>query len=344
MDHPLTDDLNHILRRGADLWDDLRGARLFITGGTGFFGKWLLESLAWANRHRGLGAQAVVLTRRLDAFRTEAPHLANDAGIHFHDGDLRTFAFPPGRFTHVIHAATPSDVLPSQDDPELMLDIIVNGMRRVLEFARHASVSRLLFTSSGAVYGRQPASLRHVDEDFPGAPDTFDVRWTYAIGKRTAEHLCAIACERHGLAVTIARGFAFVGPYLPLDAHFAIGNFLRDGLAGSPIRVAGDGTPFRSYLYAGDLAVWLWKILLRGTPARAYNVGSEHDLSIAQLAEKVAAYFGTTVQIAKAPEPGRLPERYVPATARAREELGLETWIGLDEAIERTVRWHRGRP
>lgn len=340
MDNPLADDLNHILCRGADLWDDLRGARIFITGGTGFLGKWLLESLVWANQHRGLGVQALVLTRRRDAFRAEAPHLANDASLDFHEGDIRTFAFPSGRFTHVIHAATPT-IAP--DDPDLMLHLIVEGTRHLLEFARHASVSRVLYMSSGAVYGRQPADLRHVDEDFTGAPDTFDVRGAYAIGKRTAEHLCAVACQRHGLAVTIARGFAFVGPFLPLHAHFAVGNFLRDGLAGGPIRVAGDGTPFRSYLYAADLAVWLWKILLRGKPCRPYNVGSEHDLSIAQLAHKIASYFGTSVQIAKRPEPGRLPERYVPSTQRAREELGLETWIELDEAIDRMVRWHRSR-
>jgi nucleoside-diphosphate-sugar epimerase len=279
-----------------------------------------------------------VLTRRRDAFHAEAPHLANDAGIDFLEGDIRTFAFPPGRFTHVIHAATPAS---AQDDPDLLLHLIIEGTRHVLEFARHASATRVLFTSSGAVYGRQPSNVRHVDEDYAGAPDSLDLRGTYAIGKRTAEHLCAIACQRHGLPVAIARGFAFVGPYLPLDTHFAIGNFLRDGLAGGPIRVGGDGTPFRSYLYAADLAVWLWKVLLRGKPGRPYNVGSEHDLSIAQLAAKIARYFGTTVQVAKPPEPGRPPERYVPATQRARDELGLEPWIGLDEAIDRMAHWER---
>jgi dTDP-glucose 4,6-dehydratase len=342
MDNRLADDLNYVLRHGADCWDELRGARLFITGGTGFFGKWLLESLVWANAQRGLGAQAVVLTRRAVAFRQEAPHLADDASIHLYEGDIRTFAFPPGRFTHVIHAATPASAQLNQDDPELMLDLIIQGTRRTLEFARHAAVARVLYASSGAVYGRQPADMRRVSEDYPGAPDTLDVRSAYGIGKRVGEHLCSIFHQRHGIPVAIARGFAFVGPYLPLDVHFAIGNFLRDGLNGGLIRVAGDGTPFRSYLHAADLAVWLWTVLVRGKPCRPYNVGSEEDVTIAELASRVARHFGTTVEIAKKPQAGRAPERYVPATARAREELGLRVGIALDEAIERTARWHRG--
>jgi dTDP-glucose 4,6-dehydratase len=167
------------------------------------------------------------------------------------------------------------------------------------------------------------------------------VRGTYSEGKRVAEHLAAIYHRRHGLAVTIARGFAFVGPYLPLDGPFAIGNFLRDGLAGGPVRVGGDGTPYRSYLYAADLAVWLWTILLRGTPCRPYNVGSEQDIAIAALARKIADVFQTEVHVARPAEPGKVPERYVPSTRRARTELGLDAWIGLDDGIARTLRWQR---
>jgi dTDP-glucose 4,6-dehydratase len=341
--HPLADDLEHIHLHGSELWESLRKARIFVTGGTGFFGKWLLESLAWINRRRSLGLQAVVLTRRPGAFCAEAPHLGEDNAIELVEGDVRTFAFPGGNFTHVVHAATPVAAQLLPNEPAALLDIIISGTQRVLEFARAARAQRVLLVSSGAVYGRQPAGLHLLDEDYRGAPDACNVQASYGLGKRLAEHLGVLYQDRHTLHVTIARGFAFVGPHLPLDAHFAIGNFLRDGLMGGPIRVAGDGTTCRSYLYAADLAVWLWTILLRGQPCRPYNVGSEQEISIAALAHKIASCFGCDVRIASSAEPARTSERYLPSTHRARTELGLQAWTDLDESIDRTVCYLRHR-
>jgi dTDP-glucose 4,6-dehydratase len=218
-----------------------------------------------------------------------------------------------------------------------MFETIVEGTRRVLEVARRSGARRLLFTSSGAVYGRQPPELSHVPEDYTGGPDPLTPASAYGEGKRAAELLCTLAGAAHGFDAVIARCFAFSGPYLPLDLHFALGNFVRDALAGGPIRVGGDGTPFRSYLYGADLAAWLWTLLARGQPARAYHVGSEAALSVRDLAFTVARVLGVErgVALARTPVPGAPAERYVPSTRRSREELGLAESFGLEESIAR---------
>jgi dTDP-glucose 4,6-dehydratase len=179
--------------------------------------------------------------------------------------------------------------------------------------------------------------LFHVPESYAGAPDTCAAQSAYGEGKRAAELLCILS----GLDAKIARCFAFVGPGLPLDQHFAVGNFLRNVLNGEPIRISGDGRPWRSYLYAADLTAWLWTILFRGTPGRMYNVGSEQALTISETAGYVSKLVAAPppVLIAGKASEGPAP-RYVPCTARARLELGLWERISLSGALQRTFDWH----
>jgi nucleoside-diphosphate-sugar epimerase len=342
--NPLAHDLDHVLARTGGLWDDLRGARVFMTGGTGFFGCWLLETFLWARACLGVDASVVVLTRDPKGFSRKVPHLTNHPAIMLHEGDVRSFTFASGDYSHVIHLAT--DALAARDNDARLrkFDTIAEGTRRALEFARHCGARRFLMTSSGAIYGRQPADLTHVPEEYAGAPDPSDATQAGAEAKRAAEALCAVYADER-LQPTIARCFAFVGPYLPLDVHFAIGNFIGDALHGGPIRIAGDGTPYRSYLYASDLVIWLLTILLRGQTMRPYNVGSDASVSIAELAHAVAKRFEPepAVHTARIPSPGAAPERYVPSTARISRELGVDVTVDLDEAITRTVEWYKGR-
>jgi len=338
--NPLAEDLNLVLERTEGLWHELRGQRIFITGGTGFFGRWLLESFAWANDRLGLKAETVVLTRNPSMFFKKAPHLASNPSIRLHMGDVRGFVFPSGQFSHIIHGATEASVKLNQENPLLMFDTIVEGTRRTLEFAAAAKAQKFLFISSGAVYRKQPPEISHLSEDFAGAPNPMDPLGAYGEGKRAGEMLSVLLAQQHGFEAKIARAFAFVGPHLPLDTHFAVGNFIRDGLAGKPIQVMGDGTPVRSYLYSAELAVWLWTILLRGKNARAYNVGSETCLTIAETARAVAESFSPPLPVNIQTSAGAVPAlRYVPCTRRAREELGLTQEIEPCRAILKTISW-----
>ncbi len=340
MFNPLSNDLDECLTRTQTLWDSLRDQHIFLTGATGFFGCWLLETLLHANRQLHLNAEITILTRHPETLQNKAPHLASDPALHTLVGDIRSFPFPPGRFTHIIHAATESSVPLNTETPLVMFDTIVEGTRRCLEFAQQAGTTRFLFLSSGAIYGPQPLDVSHVAEDAPTGPNPLDPTSAYAEGKRAAELLCAIAARNSALQPVIARCFAFAGPYMKLDAHFAIGNFIADQLAGRPIRVSGDGTALRSYMYTTDLMVWLWTILFRGTPLCPYNVGSEHAVSIRELAQTVSETLTPRVEFEILGTPGPGPaQRYVPSTARAQQELGLRCEVPLSETIRRTQNW-----
>jgi dTDP-glucose 4,6-dehydratase len=342
MDNPLARDLDHVLEKTEVLWNDARGARMFLTGGTGFVGTWLAESLLWANRRLGLRLNSVLLTRNPERFRARSPHLAGDAAVRLLTGDAAEFALPDGPFEFVVHAATESYVAPTADCPVGILDRDLAATRRALELARRSGTRRMLFTSSGAVYGKQPPEISNVTEEYGGAPAACDIGAAYGLGKRVSEYLCACYSQVYGFDATIARLFAFIGPYLPLNEQYAAGNFLRDAMAGGPISIGGDGTPYRSYLYAADLVIWLWTILFRGQKARPYNVGSPHDISIVDLARTIAREVAPSaeIRIAKQPVPDAPALRYVPSTDRAAQELGLKVWIPLDEAIRRTRDWH----
>ena len=339
----LETDLDHVLDHTRDLWDELRGERLFITGGTGFFGCWLLESLLWANERLSLNCQVVVLTRHPRSFHKKTPHLAGDTAVTLFPGDVRTFDFPAGHFSYIIHAATESSSKLTQEDPFLMLDTITEGTLHTLDFAEKCRASKYLLTSSGAVYGKQPPEILRIPEEYPGAPDPLDPRSAYAEGKRLAEHLCGLYAQRSEIETKIARCFSFVGPYMPLDAQFAIGNFIRDGLNGGPIVANGDGTPVRSYLYAADLAIWLWTILFKGQSCRPYNVGGDQCLSIAEIAEIVSRCFAPAVKVEIRQQADiTIPSaRYVPETLRARTELGLHEAVSTETACCRTINFLR---
>ena len=157
-----------------------------------------------------------------------------------------------------------------------------------------------------------------------------------------SEHLSVAYSHGTPLEIIIARPFAIVGPHLPLATHYAIGNFIGSAIANTPIHIRGDGTPIRSWLYMADLAIWLWTLLVRGAANRAYNVGSEDAHKIAETAHLTARTLrpDLAIRIDSTPNLSAPMNSYVPSTVRAREELGLQQTISLEEALRRTAAWH----
>lgn len=319
----------------------LDGSNLFITGGTGFIGIWLLKSLKFAIENLNLNIEATILTRSINQFKLKSPELLNFKNFNFYEGDILNSIFPEKNFTHIIHAATDASAALNENNPKLMFDTVVQGTQNILDFAVKMKTKKVLFLSSGAIYGRQPWEMRNVCEDWNGDVNCIDPKLTYAEAKRAAEMLCSIYGKQFGLNVSIARIFALLGPYLSLDIHFAAGNFILDAMRGKEILVQGNGKPCRSYLYALDLIVWLWHLLVHGEKSEPYNLGSDEVVSIRELAEKVSNLLGGGgYKILNLEDKGWNVGRYVPSISKIYNNHGLKRTVTLDESILRTALWN----
>lgn len=307
----------------------------FLTGGTGFFGRSILRQ---RQRDSTANGELTVLSRDPDGFANRNPDLANRA--NWMTGDILTIGVvgAEGFFTHVLHAAADSTSAGHLSYLQ-RYDQIVEGTRRMLDFAVECGARRFLLTSTGGVYGMQPSVISAVPEDYFGIPDPMDVRNVYSVSKRSAEHLCALYAEEHGLEVVIARCFAFVGEDLPLNVHYAIGNFIRDALWSDEIIVNGNGTSIRSYLDQRDLAHWLMTLLRDGKASEAYNVGSDREISIAGLAYLVRDLVSPEkpVRILGKPVDNTDRSRYVPDISKIHRHLGLRPTYTLEQSILDTV-------
>jgi nucleoside-diphosphate-sugar epimerase len=324
-------DLDEIVRGAKADLGELRGQRIFLTGGTGFFGKWLLAALAWADAKLELKLKVTVLSRDPARFLEQYPAVANHAAIRFQAGDVAELSPGEERYEYVLHAATDTLGIATPEAEKKRARAIVEGTRRVLAFAQQGGARRFLYVSSGAVYGAAASQLSGAsEEDF----DSAVAATPYGRAKREAEQLC----HESQLDFVTARAFAFLGPHLPLDAHYAAGNFLRDARRGGPIVVQGDGSALRSYLYPSDLVVALLRLLVRGQAGRAYNIGSDEATNTGDLARRIAAACApppeVTVQSTAPPGPQNI---YLPDIGRARAELSLEVTVPLSEAIRRTL-------
>jgi dTDP-glucose 4,6-dehydratase len=329
-------DLDAVLGVTEPFWRSLEDERVLITGGTGFVGSWMVHTFAAAVERFGLRSRVTVMSRNPGALARTTERLPDC--IELFAGDVAGPQYPAGTYRYIVSAAANPVFADQSESLRATFWTIVDGTRRTLDFALAARCEAVLLVSSGAVYGT--AATHGIAENTNTAPDTAIGQSTYGEAKRAAEMLATICSETTSLRVPIARGFAFVGPYL--DSRFAIAGFIRAALDGKPIVVA-DGAAVRSYMYAADMTTWLWTLLYRGPAGRPYNIGSDEAVTLADAARIVseAVIPHPVVLVEETSQPSLAGRYYVPDITRARREMGLTTTVRLADAIQRTICFQR---
>jgi UDP-glucuronate decarboxylase len=324
----------------------LEGCSILLTGMTGFFGSALLDLIVRYMSMNDNPATVYILTRDSEAFIRNNFALSKNKFLKIIEGDVKNFKTPRGNVDYVIHGASTSNSDKYRGLSQLeRYDVLLSGSRHILDRCVHLGVKKILFISSGAVYGGASEHSGLIDETCKIAPDVIlDEESCYSEGKRAAELMHILFAKEYGFDVTIARCFSFCGPRIPLDLNYAIGNFIKDALEKKPIKIHGDGTPVRAYMYTYDLSIWLLALLLEGKNCEAYNVGSEEVVTIKELAQLVVAASQSNLSIntlsAFMDEGNRFTAAgnfYAPNVKKAKQELGLEVWTSIDKTIRLTM-------
>ena len=323
---------------------ELKNKKILISGGTGFFGLWILSLINFLN---GRDAQIFVwvISRNPENFLKKFPFFRKLDWLKFVTGDVKNIKFSNQSMDYVIHAATDTS-MDAHAKHLQMLDNIILGTRRILEVAENSKASKVLLVSSGAIYGNQPYRVPKIKENHRLSCDVLNPVSAYAEGKRVMELLGAIFADQTGISVTVARCFTFMGPGIHLNSHFAFGNFIRDALFSDEIKIEGDGHSIRSYLHGSDLAIWLLTLLIKGDNNTAYNVGSNNEISIKNLAEKIKTVLAPQCSIIyKKTSPSSVLglNRYVPCTLKM-QDLGCKNWTSLEQGIKDTAMFNSEFP
>jgi nucleoside-diphosphate-sugar epimerase len=337
-------DCELVLEKGIECLGGIGDSNVLITGGTGFMGSWIAEMLCCLNDSKLAGGKIYLLGRDAGRFERNLGHLTGRSFLEFIRCDVRNIIEIPKDVNFIIHAAgTPDSRVHATNPIETMVGI-AEGTHSILKAADRVSNLRMFVNvSSSSVYGTQPMDLQGILEEYSGIAVNSQVSAAYSEAKRYGEALVNAARTEARIPTVIARPFTFAGAYQPLDAPWAVNNFIKDALSRRPIRILGDGQTIRSVMYGADMALWMLTIMTRGMNGQVYNVGSDEAISVERIAEIVARNFNPapTVQL-NASLFGKVANtRLVPNTDMAKRTFGLTTHFDVNAALRNAIAWYR---
>jgi nucleoside-diphosphate-sugar epimerase len=312
-------------------------ATLLVIGGSGFFGKSILDMFQRGKLSPWNIDKVIAMSRSARRLILEAPELVK-GNVELIESDIVNTNYLPDA-DYVIHAAASTDARNYINAGDKERENIQAGTLNYCRLAKkYNSNTKIIFVSSGAIYGVQPDGLLNIEETYKFSDPSYipEGKRDYAVAKRDAEELIR-KLGGEGFLVSIARCFAFVGKYLPRDQHFAIGNFISDVLNKQPIIVNANHKVYRSYMYADDLVEWLMTIADNASPnCPIYNVGSDQSILVGDLAKLLANTYHVPAEIPQIVD--SKIDRYIPSIEKAKNELGLTLKFDLADSIKEAIR------
>lgn len=308
-------------------------ASLLVIGGSGFFGKSILDAFRRGLLHSWDITDIKILSRSATELRVKNPELIS-SNVNLINADISICTELPFA-DFVIHAASTTDAARYLLQPEAEHKNITNSTLNYCKLAQKFHLkSKILYISSGAVYGNQMSEVMSISEECSTESSLVGMpinKIGYAAAKRESEKMI-LNLRSSEMDVSIARCFAFVGRYLPFDQHFAVGNFIQDGILGRPIQVKAEHQVYRSYMHADDLVRWLMAIAnYEGNELPIFNVGSDESISIQDLGIMVANIFHVNVSLTKIKN--NYVDRYVPSINKAQNLLNLKLEYDLKKSL-----------
>ena len=324
---------------------DVRAAlarqHIAVTGGTGFLGTWIAEMVAALNDQYQLGITLDLYARNISEWPAQYPHLAKRLDIRLRSQDVRSpFEFAKTT-SYVVHAAGIPNNRVHASDPLRVHQTTVAGIGNALDAAAQLDgLLRFVNVSSCMVAGtpQRPGPLG--ENDYYPIPSG-QLHKVYVDAKRSAEMLASIYRSQYRLPVSTVRPFTLTGAYQQLDRPWAINNFLRDVLTGSEIRIHGDGSARRSYLYGSDAAWWTLAALVKGVDGEVYNLGSAEAVTHLELVRMIGERVTPAPRVALNTAPGKQPAQddLYPDVSATQKRLGVRQTCGLEQTVTKTYRW-----